>query len=137
MHHNSCIRLPPKGHFGFFHILAIMNKDAINIGVPVLTQQKRIQLGTRTFCVPLLASLSGLRIWCCPELWCSVGGRHGSDPVLLWCRLAAVALIQSLIPLGTSISHRCGPKKQKEKKKDAINICVQVFVWTYVFSSFG
>ena len=29
-----------------------------------------------------LASLSGLRIWRCPELWCRLQGRL--DPALLW-----------------------------------------------------
>ena len=33
----------------------------------------------------------------------------------LWCRPAAVALIQPL-SLGTSICSKCGPKKQKNKK---------------------
>ena len=43
--------------------------------------------------VHFLASLSGLRIWHCWELW--LGRRWGSDPVLLWlwCRPEAVALI--------------------------------------------
>ena len=43
-----------------------------------------------------LASLSGLRIQCCPEL--GVACRCGSDPALLWLwrKLAAVALIQHL-----------------------------------------
>ena len=33
-------------------------------------QQKRIQLGTMRLWVRTLASLSGLGIWCCYELWC-------------------------------------------------------------------
>ena len=32
--------------------------------------QKRIRLGTMRLQVRSLASLSGLRIWCCHELWC-------------------------------------------------------------------
>ena len=39
-------------------------------GVPVVAQQKRIQLGTMRMRVPSLASLRGLRIWRCRELWC-------------------------------------------------------------------
>ena len=35
-----------------------------------MVQQKRIRLGTMRFLVPSLASLSGLRIHCCYELWC-------------------------------------------------------------------
>ena len=40
------------------------------VGVPVVAQQKRIQLGTMRLRVQSLASLSGLRIWHCHELWC-------------------------------------------------------------------
>ena len=51
-----------------------------------------------------LASLSGseVQIWHCRELW---------------CRPAAVDSIRPLPSLGTSIRHKCSPKKQKEKKK--------------------
>ena len=44
---------------------------------------------------------------------CSVGHRQGSNMALLWLwhRLATPSL-------GTSICHRCGLKKIKEKKKD-------------------
>ena len=46
--------------------------------------------------VQSLVLLSGLRIWYCREL--CLGRRHGLDPALLWlwCRLAAIAPIQSL-----------------------------------------
>ena len=45
-----------------------------------------------------LASLSGLRIQCCHEMWYRVGHRHDLDPALLWLwyRPAATAPIQSL-----------------------------------------
>ena len=39
-------------------------------GVPVVVQQKQIRLGTMRLWVRSLASLSGLRIWRCHELWC-------------------------------------------------------------------
>ena len=62
-----------------------------------------------------LASLSGLRIWCCHELWCR--SWRSSDPGLLWLwyRPAAASLIQT--SLGTSICHQCSPKKLKKNKK--------------------
>ena len=49
---------------------------------------------------------------------CDVGLRRGLDPALmwLWCRLAEVALIRPP-SLGTSMCHRCNPKKQKQNKK--------------------
>ena len=46
-----------------------------NGGVPVMAQQKQIQLGTMRLQVPFLASLSGLRIQCCQELWCRLQRR--------------------------------------------------------------
>ena len=47
---------------------------------------------------------------------CGVGCRRGSDPPLLCCRLAAVALIQ---PLTWELPHAIGTylKKIKKKKK--------------------
>ena len=57
-----------------------------------------------------LASLSGLRIWCCHELWCR-----------LWMRLrscTASSCSSDLTPnLGTSIYRVYGPKKTKQNRK--------------------
>ena len=66
-----------------------------------MAQQKQIRLGATRFRVRSLPSLSGLRIWCCCELW---------------CRLAAVALIQPLAwepPCDTSVA-----LKSKKKEGD-------------------
>ena len=38
-------------------------------GVPVVVQQKQIQLETMRLQIQSLALLSGSRIWCCCELW--------------------------------------------------------------------
>ena len=40
------------------------------LGVPVVVQLKHIQLVPMRLQVRSLASLSGLRIWHCHELWC-------------------------------------------------------------------
>ena len=62
-----------------------------------------------------LALFSGLKIWCCHELWCRF-----ADSAWIWhccgcgCRPVATALTPSL---GTSICCGCGPKKTKKKKK--------------------
>ena len=40
--------------------------------VPVMVQWKRIWLGTMRFRVQFLASLNGLSIWHCRELWCKL-----------------------------------------------------------------
>ena len=49
------------------NLLTPLLKD--NPRVPIVAQWKRIQLGTTRLRVPSLASLSGLRIQCCCELW--------------------------------------------------------------------
>ena len=49
-----------------------------NLGVPLVAQQNQIQLGALRLRVGSLASPTGLRIWCCCELWCSLQIRFGS-----------------------------------------------------------
>ena len=53
----------------------VRNADS---GVPVVVQQKQVQLGTMRLWVCSLASLSGLRIPCCHELWYRLQTRLGS-----------------------------------------------------------
>ena len=48
-----------------------------------------------------------------------VGRRHGMDPLLLWCRPAAVALIRPLaweLPYATGTALKSKKKKKKKKK---------------------
>ena len=68
-----------------------------------MAQQKRIQLETMTLWVQSLASLSALRIWRCDELW--YGSKTQLGLVLLWYRLAGVALIR---PLAWEPPHAAG-----------------------------
>ena len=71
-----------------------------------MAQQKQIRLETMRLQVQSLVSLSGLRIGCCHELWCrsQTWLRYGCSP--------------DLTPrVGTSICHRCIPKKQKNKNQ--------------------
>ena len=65
------------------------------------------------------ASLSGLRIQCCHELWCSLKICSGSDLALLWLwsRLAAVALIRFLAWEPPYATGKAPPKKQKQTNK--------------------
>ena len=69
------------------------------------------------FWVQFLASLSGLRIWCCPELWGRSQTRLRSH--------VAVAVVEAsscssdwTLSLGTSIRLGCGPKDKKRKEKE-------------------
>ena len=79
--------------------------------VPLVLQRKQIELGTMRLRVQSLASLSGLRIWCCHELWCRSQMRLRSG--------VAVAVLQAgscgsdlTSSLGTSICLRCSSKKR-------------------------
>ena len=77
-------------------------------GVSSVAQWKQIQLGTMRSRVRSLASLSGLRIRCCRELWCR------SQTQFRFCIAVAVAKAGvcslDLTPsLGTFICRRCGP----------------------------
>ena len=88
----------------------------LHIRVLIVAQQKRARLGTMRLQVRSRASLSGLRIPCCHELW------RRSQMWLGSCIAAAVVYAGScsshVIPsLGTSICRGCGPKKPKKKKK--------------------
>ena len=77
-----------------------------------MARQERARLASMRIHVPSLASLSGLGILRCRELWCR------SIATQLRSRVA-VALVQaggcssaSTLSLGTSICRGCGPKKQ-------------------------
>ena len=87
----------------------------LDVGVPVLVPQKRIRLRTMRWRVRSLASLSGLRIRRCRELWCRWQKRFGSR--------VAVAVVEaggyssdSTPSLGTSMCPECGPKKTEDTK---------------------
>ena len=64
-----------------------------------------------------VASLPGLRIRCCCELWCRSRWGLGLALLWLWCRPAAVAL---LCPLAWERPYAVGAvlKRQKKKRKE-------------------
>ena len=83
-------------------------------GVPTVAQRKQIWLASTRTQVQSPASLSGLRIRPCPELWCGLQMWLGSG--------VAMAMVQSgscssdLTPsLGTSICCTCSSKKTEKK----------------------
>ena len=87
--------------------------------------QKRIRLGTMRPRVPSLASLSGLKIQNCHELW------HRLQTRLGFCIAVALAWASSYSSdktpsLGISMCHRCGRKKDKKTKKTKKKKKVQV-----------
>ena len=83
-----------------------------------MVQWKQIQLGTMKLQVRSLASLSGLRIRPCRELWC-VGRKCGLDLALLWLwyRPAVVVLIRPLAWEPTYATSAALKAKNKTKKQ--------------------
>ena len=84
-------------------------------------QWKQIRPVSMRMWVRTLALLSGLRIWHCHELWCRSQtwlGSHVAVVVALACSYRS----NSTSSLGTSICHRCGPKKSKKKKENVLDI---------------
>ena len=89
-------------------------------GVPIVVQQKQIWLAFMRMQVRSLASISGLRIWCC--CGCGVGHRHGLDLALLWLwyRPAATALNQPVAwepPYAVRVALKKDQKKKKKKNE--------------------
>ena len=81
-------------------------------GVPIVVQWKQTQVVSMRMQVQSMALLIGLRIWHCHKLWCRLQMRLGS------CIAVAVAQASSCSSnstpsLGTSICHRCAPKKNR------------------------
>ena len=84
-------------------------------GIPVMAQWKWIWLASKRTQVRSLASLSGLRIWRCCELWCRSKTRLRFGVAVAVASLAATGLIWYLA-WETSICGGCGQKKKKKKK---------------------
>ena len=55
----------------YFH-LKKTEKEGQTTGIPIVAPRKQIQLGTMRLRVQSLASISGLRMLCCHELWCGL-----------------------------------------------------------------
>ena len=63
-----------------------------------------------------LTSHSGLRIWCCPELWCRLQTQLRSGVTVAVAQASSYSS-NSTLSLGTSMCCRYGPKKTKKKKR--------------------
>ena len=104
----------------FFHFIRTPSasfKDTA--GVPVMAQQKRTrnhETRNHEVAVRSLAQPSGLRIWCCRELWCRSQTRLGFFIAVAVAQAGSYSSYQTP-RLGTSICCGCGPKKQKKKRK--------------------
>ena len=84
-------------------------------GVLVVAQWKWIWLESMRLWVWSLASLSGLRIWCCCELQCR--SQMWLGPHVPVAVAQAGSCSSDLTPrLGTSICLRCSPKRQTNKQ---------------------
>ena len=81
-----------------------------------MAQWKQIQLGTVRWRVRSLALCSGLRIWCCCELWCRSQTQFGSHIAMAVVQAGSYSSNQTP-SLGTSICCGCSPEKTQSQKK--------------------
>ena len=90
-------------------------------GVPIVAQQKRTWLASMRTQVRPLASLTGLRVWHCRELWYRSQTRlQPSIAVAVGCWSAATGLIRPLAwepPYATGMALKKKAKKNKKQKK--------------------
>ena len=91
-----------------------INTQKLLLGVPIVAQRKRIRLGTIRLQVQSLASISGLRIQRCRELWCRSQMRLGSGVAVAGLQAGGNSS-DSTPSLGTSMCRRYGPRKDKKK----------------------
>ena len=82
-----------------------------------MAQQEQIWLVSMRMQVRSLASLSGLGIQRCSELWCKLQMQLRSCVAVVQ---ASSCSFPSAPSLGTSIYCTCGPKKKKKKSKLSI-----------------
>ena len=85
-------------------------------GVPIMAQRQQTLLGTMRLQVLSLASLSGLRIRCCRELWCRLQTQLGSGVVVALAQASSYSSYWTP-SLGTSKCCGWGPKKNKQTNK--------------------
>ena len=100
----------------FNQVIIYINSEHLNhSGVPVVAQQKRIQLVSMRMLVQSLALLSGLGICRCHELWCKL--QIGFRSLIAVAMAQASGCSSNLTPsLGTSMSCGCSPKPPPQKK---------------------
>ena len=106
-----------SAHCAWPYSISIMRHSRMtNQEFPLWLRGQRTRLGFIRMWVWSLTLLTGLRIWCCHELW-YISWRPGSDPTLH--RPTAAALIQSLTwePLYAKSAALKSKKKSKKKKK--------------------
>ena len=100
-----------------------MNTPGKKIGVPFIAQWFKNPTRILRMQVWSLASLSGLRIQHYCELWCRLQTWLRSRVAVPVVKLAAVALIRTLVwelpyALGAALKSKGKKKKKKEKEKE-------------------
>ena len=81
-----------------------------------MVQRKRIRLATMRLRVQSLASIGGLKIWCCHELWCRSQTWLGSG--------VAVAVVQASSCSSNStptLGCKRSPKKAEKEMKSILH----------------
>ena len=73
---------------------------------PIIVQWEQVQLVSMRMKVQSLASLGGLRIWCCHELWCR-------SKMWLRCRIALIRPLAWEIPYASGVSLKIKTNKKQ------------------------
>ena len=85
-----------------------------------MAQRKQNQLVSMRMQVQSLASISGSGNPRCHELWCR-SQMWLKSPVAVAVVSAGSCSSNSAPSLGTSMCRRCGPKKQRKRKKEIVS----------------
>lgn len=125
----------PRGRQMSFSVSSATSPKEGDLGVPIVAQWKRIRLVTMKLQVRSLASLIGLRIHCCQELWCSSQTQLG--PCIAVAVMQADGCSSDLIPsLGTSMCHGYSPKKAKQNKNPKAPIWLECAWGNFTLGNF-
>ena len=134
-----CQVLNPLSHSGNSSGEPILKRKK-NRSSHAVAQRKQTRLASMRMCVPSLASLSGLRIRHCCELW-YIACILYLDPTFLWllCRSAAAALILPLaweLPYAMGVALKRGnnnDNKTKNTKQHKLNESIYALLYTLIY----
>ena len=100
-----------------------------NVGVPIVAQGKQIQLGTMRLRVRSLASLHGLKIRHCCELWCRPQTWLKSGVAI-----AVTSSYSSNLTLAWKLPYATGVALKSKNNNNNNNNCIWILLVRFLFS---